>query len=244
MPVLLNAWPIFFLISCLGSLLKFVDTYWLRLKSDKITDTLYDDLHTFVWLVFIAEVDFLWGTSWGRKSWRSKYISLNSVLREVESEAEEKLTVQYFFVSLSIVLHFMGLAVVFKIEAKVEWLVYTPWRHTGTWRYSYSHSLLRLCIWWVFGFSPCRYTSAGERPRQKSNRLEWSLIRSGHFGGERNLFPLLGVEPRFLARPDHSQVSLRKIHRKYGPIEFVWAWYQNTWSLEYETRNIWTLVVH
>jgi hypothetical protein len=58
---------------------------------------------------------------------------------------------------------------------------------------------------------PCRYASAGERLRHKSNRLKGPLSRSGHFGGERNLFPLLGVEPRFLAHPDHSQVSQRKL---------------------------------
>jgi len=63
----------------------------------------------------------------------------------------------------------------------------------------------------------CRFALAGKRPQHKSNRLEGSWSRSGRFGGERNVFPLLGVEPRFLGRPDHSQVSLRKIHRKCGP---------------------------
>jgi hypothetical protein len=129
---------------------------------------------------------------------------------------KKNLIVQYFFVSYSIALRFKGLAVIFKVEDNVKWLVYT--RGSTATRIHYFGS--------VFGdlsvSRPCRFTSAGERPRQKSG-IGWKGPEAGlDVLEEREIyFPTLGVEPRFLGRPDHSQISLRKIHGKCGSVYFI-----------------------
>jgi hypothetical protein len=68
-------------------------------------------------------------------------------------------------------------------------------------------------------FTTASLPSGTELPVRFNGRLGEPQIRSGHFGGETKLFPILGIKPRFLGLQARTLFST--------PITFSWLLAEN-----------------
>jgi hypothetical protein len=85
------------------------------------------------------------------------------------------------------------------VKVKVELSLSTKWGSVGEWRYNPTHSLTSAADRGEGSSSrPGRFTPRREPRYPLNRRLGGPQSRSGNLGEEKNLFPVLGIEPRFL----------------------------------------------